>query len=97
MLMNFSRSLANTYQFIILLSTMTVLVPYLFSTASYAILAVRTNSLKWNKGFKLGIAMLAFLYSLWAVAGSGEETVYWGFLLLMAGVPIYGWSQMKHS
>lgn len=97
MLMNFSRSLANTYQFIILLSTMTVLVPYLFSTVSYAILAVRSNSLKWNNAIKLMIAMIAFIYSLWAVAGSGEETVYWGFILLMAGVPIYGWSQMKHS
>ena len=96
MLMNFSRSLANTYQFIILLSTMTVLVPYLFSTVSYSILAVRSNSLKWNNGLKLGIAMVAFIYSLWAVAGSGQETVYWGFILLMAGVPIYGWSQMRH-
>ncbi len=96
MLMNFSRSLADTYQFIILLSTMTVLVPYLFSAVSYAILAVRSNNLKWNNSVKLGIAMLAFLYSMWAVGGSGEETVYWGFLLLMAGVPFYGWSKMRN-
>jgi basic amino acid/polyamine antiporter, APA family len=96
MLMNFSRSLANTYQFIILLSTMTVLVPYLFSAVSYAILAVRSNKLKWNNTVKLTIAMLAFIYSMWTVGGSGEETVYWGFLLLMAGVPLYGWSKMRH-
>ncbi len=96
MLMNFSRSLANTYQFIILLSTMTVLVPYLFSAVSYAILAVRSNQLKMGNATKLSIAMLAFLYSMWAVGGSGEETVYWGFLLLMAGVPLYGWSKMRH-
>jgi basic amino acid/polyamine antiporter, APA family len=96
MLMNFTRSLADTYQFIILLSTMTVLVPYLFSAVSFAILAVRSNNLKWNNGMKLGIAMVAFLYSMWAVGGSGEETVYWGFLLLMAGVPFYGWSKMRN-
>jgi basic amino acid/polyamine antiporter, APA family len=97
MLMNFSRSLANTYQFIILLSAMTVLVPYLFSAVSYAILAVRSNQLKWNNGVKLTVALLAFIYSMWAVGGSGQETVYWGFLLLMAGVPLYGWSKMKRS
>ena len=97
LLMNFSRSLADTYQFIILLSTMTVLVPYLFSAVSFAILAVRTKQLKWNSATKLTIALLAFGYSMWAVGGSGQETVYWGFLLLMAGVPLYGWSKMRSN
>jgi APA family basic amino acid/polyamine antiporter len=97
MLMNFSRSLANTYQFVILLSAMTVLVPYLFSAVSYGILAVRSNQLKWNNGAKLTVALLAFLYSLWAVGGSGEEAVYWGFLLLMVGVPLYAWSKIRHQ
>lgn len=97
LLMNFSRSLADTYQFIILLSTMTVLVPYLFSAVSFSILAVRTKQLKWNSATKLTIALLAFGYSMWAVGGSGQETVYWGFLLLMAGVPLYGWSKMRSS
>ncbi|NOS55556.1 MAG: amino acid permease [Cyclobacteriaceae bacterium] len=97
LLMNFSRSLADTYQFIILLSTMTVLVPYLFSAVSFAILAVRTKQLKWNSATKLTIALLAFGYSMWAVGGSGQETVYWGFLLLMAGVPLYGWSKMRRN
>jgi APA family basic amino acid/polyamine antiporter len=97
LLMNFSRSLADTYQFIILLSTMTVLVPYLFSAVSFTILAVRTKQLKWNSATKLTIALLAFGYSMWAVGGSGQETVYWGFLLLMAGVPLYGWSKMRSS
>jgi len=94
LLMNFTKSLANTYQFIILLATMTVLVPYLFSAVAYGVLAVRSNQLKWNNGTKITVALVAFGYSMWAIAGSGESTVYWGFLLLMAGVPIYGWSKM---
>ena len=95
LLMNFHQSLANTYQFIILLSTMTVLVPYLFSAVAYVVLAVKSNNLKWNNGIKITIAIVAFAYSLWAVAGSGQESVYWGFLLLMIGVPLYGWSKVK--
>jgi APA family basic amino acid/polyamine antiporter len=35
------------------------------------------------------LSALAFLFSLWAIAGSGQETVYWGFFLLMAGIPFY--------
>jgi len=96
MLMNFNHNLANTYQFIILLSTMTVLVPYLFSMVSYVILAVKSKQRKWSNYTKMSIAFLAFIYSMWAVAGSGQEAVYWGFILLMAGVPLYGWSKMHH-
>jgi basic amino acid/polyamine antiporter, APA family len=97
MLMNFSRSLGNTYQFIILLSSMTALLAYLFSTVSFAILAVKSKSLRWNNGVKLGIAMLAFMFSLWAVGGSGQETVYWGFILILIGLPLYGWSKMRQA
>ena len=35
MTMNYARGLVETFKFVILLSTMTVLVPYLFSSASY--------------------------------------------------------------
>ena len=35
------------------------------------------------------VAAVAFLYSFWAMAGAGQETVYWGFLLMMAGLPVY--------
>jgi APA family basic amino acid/polyamine antiporter len=35
------------------------------------------------------LASLAFIFSLWAIAGSGQEIVYWGLLLLLSGVPFY--------
>jgi APA family basic amino acid/polyamine antiporter len=35
------------------------------------------------------IAVIAFAFSLWAIAGAGRDVVYWGFLLLLAGLPIY--------
>jgi APA family basic amino acid/polyamine antiporter len=92
--MNFSRSLADTYQFIILISTMTVLVAFLFSSIAYLILAARSRDSRWRQPWKLGLAVIAFSYSLWAVAGSGQEAVYWGFLLLIAGVPLYGFSKI---
>jgi APA family basic amino acid/polyamine antiporter len=95
LLMNFSKSLADTYQFIILLSTMAVLVPYLFSAVSFIILAAKSKQLKWNSASKLTITFLAFGYSMWAIGGSGQETVYWGFLLLMAGMPLYACSKVK--
>jgi APA family basic amino acid/polyamine antiporter len=40
---------------------------------------------------------LAFVYSIWAIAGSGHETVYWGFLLLLVGIPIYVWMKFRKA
>lgn len=88
--MNYTESLVKQYEFIILLATLTCLVPYLFSVAGFVIISVE-KKLQYKSGFKskLIIAFLAFAYSLWAVIGSGSEIVYYGFLLLMAGIPFY--------
>jgi hypothetical protein len=37
------------------------------------------------------VAALAFAYALFAIGGAGAEVVYWGFLLLIAGLPVYVW------
>lgn len=97
MSMNFSRSLADTYKFIILLSTLTSLVAFLFSTVSYVIMENRLHGITSHNSTRYGVALLAFGYSMWAVIGSGEETVYWGFVLLMAGLPFYTHMMIKRT
>jgi APA family basic amino acid/polyamine antiporter len=45
-----------------------------------------------RKALPTGIATaaaLAFAYSMWAMAGAGVEAVYWGFLLMIGGLPVY--------
>lgn len=92
MIMNFTKGLAEAFKFMILLSTLTVLVPYLFSAAALSLLSFKDKTMPPKKLlFNTIVALVAFGYSLWAMAGSGQETVYWGFLLLMAGIPFYVW------
>ncbi len=96
MCMNFSRGLADTFKFILLLSTLTVLIPYLFSMVAYAILLYKqkpSNQLI----TRMVVALVAFCFSLWAVAGSGQETVYWGFILLMVGLPFYAIMKIQNN
>ena len=86
MLMNYSKSLIQAFEFMILLATLTCLVPYLFSTATHLLFALRSGKkMAWIWG------SLGFLFSMWAIVGSGEEVVFWGFLALMAGIPFYVW------
>jgi basic amino acid/polyamine antiporter, APA family len=90
---NYTRSLVQLFTFSILLATLSCLVPYLFSSlAEWTLLRQeRDASGGARKTGAVLVAILAFLYSFWAIAGSGQEAVYWGFLLLMAGVPVYVW------
>jgi APA family basic amino acid/polyamine antiporter len=92
MCMNYTKGLAEQFKFLILLSTLTILIPYLFSTAAYIIICVQKNFTS-KSGWLSAILLssFAFLFCLWIVIGSGQEIVYWGFVLLMAGIPFYVW------
>ena len=98
MMMNYTKGLVEQFRFLLLLSVLTVFIPYLFSTASYILVRIQQKHLhphKWTQSIIL--ASLAFCYSLWAIAGSGEKTVFYGFMLLMAGIPFYIWIVYKNS
>lgn len=90
--MNYTRGLVSAFTFLILLATLATLMPYIFSTVTSAILELRERARAGGTGRGLGrlvVAALAFAYSLIAIAGAGRDAVYWGFLLLVAGLPLY--------
>ena len=41
------------------------------------------------------LALLAFVYTLWTIYGSGAETVMWGFILMLIGIPFYIYNHHK--
>ncbi len=89
MLMNYSESLVEQFELMILLSTLTALVPYLFTAASYGLVLIETRLGLPGFARNMVLAGLGFAYSLWTIYGSGNETVFYGFLLLLAGMPFY--------
>ncbi len=96
MTMNYAKGLVEQFKFLILLATLSALIPYLFCAAAYIIIRFDKKHLHsggWIPAILVGT--LAFAYSLWAIAGSGQSSVYWGFMLLMAGIPFYVWVVYK--
>ncbi|MGB5357580.1 MAG: amino acid permease [Eudoraea sp.] len=89
MLLNYTEGLVEQFKFLILLGSFTALVPYLFTAAAYVsiLLDKKLPSEPWLGIY--GIGSLAFSYSLWAIFGAGEQAVFWGFILLMVGIPFY--------
>ena len=100
LLLNVSEGLVEQFTFIVNLTVLACLVPYLFVSASYIIVIIekRIHIHSFLKTFVLG--SLGFAYSLWAIFGSGSETVFYGFLLLLAGIPFYvlmQWNKQKNK
>ena len=89
---NFSGGeLVEVYSQLLLISTLTTLFPYIFTAGAQLKwlvvdrLEVPVSHLVRN----LVITILALVYAIWAVSGAGVEEVYWGFLLVLIGVPLF--------
>lgn len=81
----------EAYDFIVGLSTVAEMVPYVFCTLVEGVLYV-------TLGRKLGyfsprtyvpLATVAFLFSMWTIFGAGPAAGMWCLLLLLAGLPVY--------
>ena len=88
--MNYSRGLVELFTFIILLSTLSTLVPYVFCALAVWLMPGQPKP----AGAAAAVSMLAFVYSMFAIFGAGAETVFYGFLLLLGGFPIYVWMRL---
>ncbi|MGD2123577.1 MAG: amino acid permease [Gemmatimonadota bacterium] len=93
MALNFTASLVDQFTFIILLATLSTLVPYAFSAIAEIMIFIREREsfIGERLAGSAVIALLALLYSVWAIVGSGARTVFWGFILLAAGLPVFWW------
>ena len=89
MFMNYTEGLVDQFEFIALLTTLTALIPYLFVAAAYTIIAINKKVFIGNKLKIVLLSVLGFAYAFWAIYGSGSNTVFYGLLLLLAGIPFY--------
>jgi APA family basic amino acid/polyamine antiporter len=90
---NYSKGLVGAFTFVILLATLTALVPYAYSAAAQVMLLITDPAA--FEGRRLArdaaIAVLAFAYAVWAIAGAGGEKIAKGVVLLRGRLPGYQW------
>lgn len=88
---NFTKGLVAMFTAMILLSTLASLIPYAFCTMAEALLSIKERRSSPGTAVRgaLVLSILAFVYAMIATAGAGQATVYWGFLTLLAGIPVY--------
>jgi basic amino acid/polyamine antiporter, APA family len=93
-LANYTRGMVAMFTFMVLLTTLSNVVAYLFSSMADVVLARRGGRPVPPRDPILACA--AFAFSMWAVIGAGEDAAYWNLILLALGIPLYAW-QLRRS
>ena len=89
MTMNYTDGLVDRFEFLILLTTLSTLIPYFFVSVSYILFHVEKRLFKINSFRSVILGLFGSLYSLWAIFGSGIDSIVYGTILLIVGIPIY--------
>lgn len=88
--MNYTKGLLAAFETLILLSTLTTLLPYSASALSELVLQRRGADGGIPKdGKSMLIAFGALAFSIFAILGSGLEVAAYGIILLVVGYPVY--------
>ena len=89
LLLNYSRGLVGAFTFLIMMTTVAALVAYLVCA-----LAEVKRSWRSSRGW-VAVAVIATLYSVFAIFGAGQEPLIWGFVLMGLGVPVFYMGRQK--
>ncbi|WP_274563899.1 amino acid permease [Streptomyces spiramyceticus] len=95
---NYTAGSEGVFEILVLVTTFTATVPYLLSTAAQIYFLASGQSARVNRRRLVRdgvLAVLAFGFSMWLVAGSGYAAVYQGVLFLFAGVLVYAWMSAR--
>ncbi|MBC7770348.1 MAG: amino acid permease [Phycisphaerales bacterium] len=83
LLANYSRGFIGAFTFLLMMATALGLIYYVVVS-----LAELRHSWRGARGWA-GIAAVGIVYSLFAAFGSGLEVLFWGVVLMLAGVPLH--------
>ena len=89
--MNYTNSLVDQFTFMLLLATLTTVVPYAFAAAAEIALFVKEPQRFTGRKIVRDtiVAGLGFGYAIWAMYATGSESIAKGYLLMMLGIPLY--------
>ena len=97
LLTNYQKSMVAAFSFITILATLSYLPVYLLSVSAEIMIMLRSEKKISIERFiaRSILPLLAFIYTMWTIYGSGAETVMWGFILMLLGIPFYIYNHHK--
>ncbi len=94
-MMNYNERLVNQFTFVILLSTLATVLPYLLCSIVNLLTMLRKKQPMFKTIMHCVISIMASVFSAWIIINTGKQTILWGCVLLVCGVPFYVFVRMK--
>ena len=86
--LNYTKGLVAAFTFMAMLSTLSTLMAYAFcAVAEFYFL--KSDQPSPQRSRAIGLSIAAFLYAFFAIWGAGTEIVFYSFMLILIGMPIY--------
>lgn len=97
LILNYVSNLTEAFDFMINLATLSFIPAYALSTCAEIILTYKSgDKLNLRSFLKHGIfSLLAFIYSIYIIYGSGANSAMWVFILMLVGVPFYTYKKLQ--
>jgi len=89
------QALVQMFNILILITTFFTLVPYMLCALADVVLSRRDKRASNMRMRDVVVAALAFLFGIWACYGTGKDSLFYGTLMLLAGLPLYVWQTGK--
>jgi len=88
-----NNQLLDVFNFLVLLSVLTTLLPHLYAAGAELMLSRRDTARYTPKDRRRAqvVAPIAFVFVMYTIYGVGAEVALWGFLVVLAGTPLYIW------
>ena len=86
--LNYTKGLIAAFTFMAMLSTLSTLMAYAFCAVS-EFYFLKSDQPSPERNRAIGLSLAAFLYAFFAIYGAGWEIVFYCFMLILMGMPIY--------
>ena len=90
LMLNYTKGLIDAFIFFAMLSTLSTLIAYLFCAMAELKFLKNDDSSK-QRSSAIFLTFGTFLYAFFAIWGAGMEIVFYSFMLILVGMPMYAW------
>lgn len=99
LILNYVSSLTEAFDFMINLATLSFIPAYAISACAEIILTYKKGQkLTFSRFMKHSFfSLLAFIYAIYIIYGSGSNAAMWVFILLLIGIPFYVYKKLQEK
>jgi APA family basic amino acid/polyamine antiporter len=93
--LTYNTGAVKQFTLIILIATLASLIPYFYTCLAEIMIFIKYREQFRGKRLTgaMIVSVLGMIYAFWAIAGSGQEILFYGGLLFFSSVPVYVWMQ----